>query len=492
MRTVWVFGDQLNRRIGALHDADPGDTRVLLIESEALLRAGRHVQRNHLVVTAMRRFAGELAAAGFDVDRRRAPTLTQGLRDHVDAHRPEAVMATEPNSRAARGLCAALDVETVRSNQFLCHPDDFAGWAGDRQRLLLEDFYRWHRRRLGYLMDGDEPAGGRWNWDRENREPPPEDPSGFAPPPASALDDVDAEVLASLPPTHGDAPVGLWATSRRAALARVRAFVDERLPDFGPYEDAMTTGSWHLAHSALSPYLNLGLVLPDEVCDRVEDAYRAGRVPLQSAEGFIRQIIGWREYVWGIYWLWPDHADANVLGHDRDVPPMFTGEAPTGMACMTDVLGGLRERAWVHHIQRLMIISNFANLYGVDPRRAMRWQWDTYVDGAEWVMVPNVMGMAMWADGGRMATKPYVSAGAYVDRMSDYCGGCHYDRRRRTGDDACPFTVLYWDFLARHADVLTASGRMTRPLANLDRLSDVDEVRATAARLIRGIGEGTV
>ncbi len=503
-RSVVVFGDQLNRRIGALADnghgdaADPDTTRILLVESEELLAAGRHRQRNHLVVTAMRRFGDELADAGFEVDRRRSATMRAGIEDHRAEFGPDELVATEPNSRRGRALCRDLGIELRPSNQFLCHHAEFADWAADRSTMKLEDFYRWNRARLGYLMDGEcdgdkdraKPVEGRWNFDHDNREPPPDDPSIFASPPTSRLDDIDDEVLESLPETHGADPVGIWPTSRRAALARLDHFLDHNLEHFGRYEDAMTSKSWHLAHSMLSPALNIGLLMPDDVCDAVEERYRDGRVPINSAEGIIRQIIGWREYVWGLYWLWPDHADSNALNHRRELPPMFTGEASTDMACLADTFAGLDERAWVHHIPRLMLLSNMANLYGIHPRRVMDWMSDRYIDAAEWVMVPNVMGMALWADGGRMATKPYVSGGAYINRMSDYCSSCRYNPRNRTGDDACPFTTLYWDFMARHRDRLAGNNRMARPLANLDRLSDLDDVRAQAERTIRAIRDG--
>jgi deoxyribodipyrimidine photolyase-related protein len=492
VRTVWVFGDQLNRRIGALGAADPDDTMVLLVESDRLIRSGRHRQRVHLVITAMRRFAAELEGSGFRVDLRRAPTLASGVEHHRAAHRPGHIVATEPNSRAARALCEQLGVELMRSDQFLCHYDEFAAWA-DGNRMRLEDFYRWNRTRLGYLMDGDVPAEGRWNWDEVNREPPPHDLSVFPPPPLSPLDDLDRHVLAELPGgLRGAEPAGLWATGRRAALGRLQHFVDELLPRFGPYEDAMATGSWHLAHSLLSPYLNLGLLLPGEVCERVEEAYRAGRVPIQSAEGFIRQVVGWREYVWGLYWLWPDHIDQNTLGHRRPIPPMMRGEARTDMRCVQTVLDRLDERAYLHHIERLMVLSNFANLYGIEPRAVMQWMWDSYIDGAEWVMVPNVMGMGLWADGGRMATKPYVSGGAYINRMSDFCFGCRFDPRKRTGDDACPFTTLYWDFLARHEETLAGNHRLSRNLAAMRRLTDLDAVRTRAAEVADAIAGGAL
>ncbi|MGD8683091.1 MAG: cryptochrome/photolyase family protein [Chloroflexota bacterium] len=492
MRTIWVFGDQLNRRLGALAGATPGDTRVLLVESEALLRSGKHVQRLHFVLAAMRRFAAELAEEGFAVDLRRAPGLASGLRAHLEEHVPDEVVATEPNARAARTLCERLGVRQVRSDQFLCHHHTFRDWAEDRATLRLEDFYRWNRTRLGYLLDGEAPLGGRWNFDRDNREPPPDDPSLFSEPPVSPLDGLDEDVLGALPAAHGEPPSGLWATSRRAALERLDHFLEHELARFGPYEDAMTGGSWSLAHSMLSPYLNLGLLLPGEVCDAVEARYRAGGVPINSAEGFIRQVIGWREYVWGLYWLWPELIEANVLEHDRPLPPAFTGEAGTRMRCLADVLDGLHRRAWVHHIPRLMVLSNLANLYGLEPRRVMDWMLDQYVDGAEWVMVPNVMGMGLWADGGRMASKPYISGGAYLDRMSDYCADCPYDPRRRTGDDACPFTTLYWDFLARHEDRLAGNHRLARPLAGMRRLSDLADVRARAQTVIEGIRDGRI
>lgn len=492
MKTVWVLGDQLNRRIGALGDSTQAAARVLLVESAAMISGRRyHRQRLHFVLTAMRRFAGELRSAGYEVDYRKAPSLRIGLRQHVQEFGPGAVVATEPNTPRIEALLRELDVELVPSDQFLCHRRDFARWAGGRTRLRLEDFYRWQRRRLGYLMDDGEPAGGAWNYDRNNREPPPRDGGEWPQPVSSRLDDLDSEVLGGLPPDlPGEDPVGWWATSRRGALARLRHFVSETLPQFGPYEDAMVAANWHLAHSLLSPYLNLGLLLPGEVCDQVEAAYRAGRVPVNSAEGVIRQIIGWREFVWGIFWLWPDQYNVNTLGHDRDIPPSWTGEADTSLRCLDIALGGIRERAWVHHIQRLMVLSNFANLYGIDPARVRDWMREHYVDGANWVMGPNVMGMGLWADGGRMSTKPYVSGGAYIDRMSDYCGGCRFAPTKRAGDDACPFSTLYWAFLDRHRDLLAPNGRMARQYHTLDRLRDLPEVRARAAEVIAAIAEG--
>jgi deoxyribodipyrimidine photolyase-related protein len=329
MDTVLVLGDQLNRAIGALAAADPATHRVLLVESEWKTGQPLHRQRLHLVLTAMRRCAEELRAEGFEVDHRRSRNLASGVAEHRAEFAPVRVVATEALSRRSERHLADAGVEFIRSNQFLCHRDDFAAWAGDRESLRMEDFYRWQRRRLGYLMDGDEPVEGRWNFDAENREPPPAEGS-WPEPIRDPLDDLDHEVLDSLPGSaFGEDPEGWWSTSRAAALARLDHFVEHVLPVFGPHEDAMTERSWHLAHSLLSPALNIGLLLPGEVCDRVEEAYRAGRVPIASAEGFIRQVIGWREYVWGLYWLWPEMAGSNALGHDAPLPPAFRG-ASTG------------------------------------------------------------------------------------------------------------------------------------------------------------------
>jgi deoxyribodipyrimidine photolyase-related protein len=253
----------------------------------------------------------------------------------------------------------------------------------------------------------------------------------------------------------------------------------------------MLTGSWHLAHGLLAQYLNNGLLHPREVCDAVEAAYRAGHVPIASAEGFIRQVIGWREYVWGLYWLWgPDYAQANELGAERALPPAFTGRAPTQMRCLATTLQTLHDHAWAHHIQRLMVLGNLALLAGVSPQAMTEWMWAGFVDGAEWVMVPNVVGMALHADGGRMATKPYAAGGAYIDRMSDYCKGCRYDRKQRTGPDACPFTTLYWDFLARHSERFGRNPRIVTQVRAAQKLADLPAVRERADEVLRLLDAG--
>jgi deoxyribodipyrimidine photolyase-related protein len=492
--TIWVFGDQLNRRIGALATATPATARVLMIESQSkLMSKPWHRQRAHLLVTAMRRFATELAGEGFEVDYRRSTNMRQGLRDHQSEFAPSRVVATEPNSFAARELCEQLNVVLVRSNQFLCHYEDFAVWSSGRKSFKLEDFYRWQRSRLGYLMDNGGPVEGRWNFDFENREPPPKDGRAWPTPLISELDDVDRTVMAELPSScWGDEPDGTWATSRREALRRLAYVIDDVLPTFGPHEDAMLSTNWHLSHSLLSPYLNLGLLLPAEVCDAVESAYRRGAVPIASAEGFIRQVIGWREFVWGRYWQWmPEYRGANELGAHRQLPPLFRGMT-TSMRCVQHVLNDVTAHGYTHHIQRLMILGNLGLLAGIEPLALSDWMWASFVDGAEWVMLPNVIGMALYADGGRVATKPYAAGGAYIDRMSDYCKGCRYDRKQRTGPDACPFTNLYWSFLDRHSAALARNSRVAQQVAAARRLSSLDEVRQRSEEILLALESGNL
>ena len=495
METVWVLGDQLNRHFAALAEAQPSSHRILMVESIGKLASKKwHVQRAHFVIASMRRFADTLRREGFEVDYRRSQSLASGWREHIAEFAPPVVSVMEPASWTALRLVQDLGCRVVRSNQFMCHYDDFASWAAGRKSFKMEDFYRTQRVRFGYLMNGDEPVGGRWNLDAENRQPPPRDGQNHWPTPiVSELDSLDDEVVVNIERfCHGERPVGLWATSREGALERLRHFITKLLPDFGPHEDAMTTASWHLAHSMLSPYLNIGLLTPQEVCDAVQREFDIGQVPLPSAEGFIRQVIGWREYVWGLYWLWmPDYKGANVLEADQPLPACFSG-APTHMRCVSVVLDEVRQHGWAHHIQRLMIIGNLSLIAGCSPQDLTEWMWANFVDGAEWVMVPNVIGMSQFADGGKMATKPYASGGAYIDKMSDYCKGCRYKRTERTGPDACPFTTLYWDFMARHETRLGRNPRVAQQVRAAFKLSDLDEVRIRAVEVRKGLLDGSI
>ena len=498
--TVWVFGDQLNRQRGALAGRNPGEGRVLLVESDTLVASRRwHRQRLHLVLSAMAHFADELRAEGFEVDLRRASTLGQGLRDHRADFDVEHVIASEPHSWDARRLLERLGVELVRNDFFLCHYDDFAGWAQGRKRLTMEDFYRWQRMRLGVLVesgaDGEpEPVGGQWNFDHDNREPPPRDGRSWPAVERFELDSIDREIVARLPSTtFGADPDGTWPVTRAQALVRLGEFIDHGLAAFGPHEDAMLAKEWKMAHSVLASSMNIGLIHPAEIVAAAEAAYRRGDAPMASVEGFIRQVIGWREYVWGVYWLWmPDYRTSNTLDATRAVPPAFTGEASTEMACVANVVRHVDDHGYAHHIERLMVLGNLALTAGVDPAAMTAWMHASFVDGAEWVMLPNVVGMALHADGGRMATKPYASGGAYINKMSDSCKGCRFDPKLRTGPKACPFTTLYWDFLARNATTFRGNHRLARPLAGMRNLSDLPAVRERAVEVLQRLDAGTL
>ena len=492
-RTILVFGDQLNRTLGPLATVTPDDTILLVESAEHLARRPWHRQRAHLIVAGMRRLSAELRAEGLEVDHRRAATYTSGLAEHRAAHAPEQVVAMAPSSFGGRALLVGLGVELTPDERFLTDPEQFAQLFEGKKRLTMETFYRWQRRRLGYLMDGDQPATGRWNYDEENRRGLPKGGVDFPEPVVDAADELDADVLTDLPPgLPGAEPIGLWPTSRAAALRRLRHAIDDVLPGFGPYEDAMSTTSWHLAHTLLSPALNLGLLHPREVADAIEDAWRSGRVPIASAEGLLRQVIGWREFVWCLYWHeGPAYRLQNSLHAHRPLPPAFHS-GRTEMACLAHVLADVDAYGWTHHIPRLMVLGNLALLAGVEPQALLAWMEERFVDAAEWVMVPNVIGMALYADGGRMATKPYAAGGAFIDRMSDFCSGCRFDRRQRTGDRACPFTTLYWDFLDRHADRMAGNHRMSRQVAASRALSDLTEVRARAAEVLERLDSGTL
>lgn len=479
--TAWVLGDQLSHSNPALGGAD----RVVVVESEAKLRSlPFHRQKLHLVLTAMRKFAAELGERGIEVDYRRCGSLAEGLDEHRAAHEPARVVALEPNSLGGRSLLKRLDVQLVPGTLFLTHPDEFAEWAEGRKLLRMEDFYRSQRRRHEVLMDGDEPAGGRWNYDPENRKPPPAStrpPRPYRP----REDDIDQAVRRDLDrmdlDTFGEDGPRLWAASHEEAKRALGRFVETRLADFGPWQDAMLEGEPFMWHSMISPALNLGLLDPLDCVRAAEAAYRDGGAPIASVEGFVRQVIGWREYVWGMYWLEGARWDRmNALRADRELPEaLWSGE--TDMRCISKTVSSLRETGYSHHIERLMIFGNLMLLTGTEPREAFDWFHGCFVDGYEWVMAPNVLGMATYADGGRMMSKPYAAGGRYVHRMSDHCGECRFRPDLRTGDEACPFSAMYWDFLDRNQDRLAGNPRMKLPLRNLAGI-DAEELGEIKAR----------
>jgi deoxyribodipyrimidine photolyase-related protein len=383
-------------------------------------------------------------------------------------------------------------VEIVEDDRFVCSHAEFDAWADDRRQLRMEFFYREMRRKTGLMMDGDKPEGGQWNYDSENRKPAQNDllmprPIAFRP------DDITREVIDMVAERFADHPGSLdrfeFAVTQDEAMREQRQFLKHALAGFGTYQDAMLTGEPYLWHAVLSPYLNAGLLDPLDLCRKVEVEYRAGRAPLNSAEGFIRQIIGWREYVRGIYWReGPDYAQRNFLNAKRALPAFYwTGE--TDMHCLSQAIGQTLERAYAHHIQRLMITGNFALLIGADPHPVHEWYLEVYADAYEWVELPNTLGMSQFGDGGLLGSKPYASSGAYIDRMSDYCRSCRYDVKQRVGDDACPFNALYWDFLARNRGKLGDNRRLAMPYRNWDRMDGdtQDALREQAGRFLKSL-----
>jgi deoxyribodipyrimidine photolyase-related protein len=486
--TAWILGDQLSLANPALDSAD----RVLLVQSTAALTARRfHRQKLHLVLVAMRHFADDLRDQGRTVDFVRADSLAAGLRSHREQHRPDRVRLLAPHSAGGRRALARLDgVEIVDGSLFESDVDAFSRWADGRRTLTMEHFYRDQRRRLDLLMDGDEPCGGRWNFDADNRKPPPpqsDPPAPYRPREGRHDEAVRRELDDFELDTWGEDGPRRWPADRAQARRALSRFIREALPTFGPYQDAMIGGERTLWHSLLSSSLNLGLLSPLEVAEAAEAAYRSGSAPLQSVEGFIRQVIGWREYVWCLYWYrQPRWRSMNALGADAPLPAVLeTGE--TEMACLADAVAGVKQTAYAHHIERLMLFGNLVLLCGTEPTAALDWFHRAFIDGFHWVMAPNVLGMATWADGGEMMTKPYAASGRYVDRMSTYCKGCRYSPGVRVGEDACPFTTLYWDFLARHRATLEANRRMGPVLGNLDRFDETERrqigERAQALRI---------
>lgn len=503
---VPILGDQLSHAIASLRNRSRSDTVVLMMEVADEARYVRHhKQKIIFILAAMRHFAAELAAAGWAVDYIRlddadnSGSFAGELTRAVARHRPHAIAMVEPGEWRVRQAIDAWrarfdgSMDILEDDRFLCSISEFRRWAGQRSMLVMEYFYRDMRRKTGLLMTPDgAPVGGQWNLDDQNRAPPKKDQTYPAPlrfAPDAVTQDVIALVEDRFPDHFGNtATFALPATARQAQQALAH-FIDQALPHFGTFQDAMVAGEDLLFHSWLSPALNIGLLTAGEATAAVAAAYEAGKAPLNAAEGFIRQLIGWREYVRGYYWLeMPGVADANALGAERPLPEFFwTGE--TDMFCLAEAVRNTRDNAYAHHIQRLMVLGNFAMLAGVRPQDVGDWFLTVYADAFEWVELPNVLGMSQYADGGRLGTKPYAGGGAYINRMSNYCGHCSYDVKAKTGPHACPFNALYWDFLARHEDRFRSNRRMANMYASWDRMGPDKQqaYRESAAAFLAGL-----
>lgn len=484
---VLVLGDQLDAESTVFADFDPRQDVVWMAEAaHEATHAWSTKARIAMFLAAMRHFRDALRERGLRVhyrqlDEHDARTLELALEADLAALRPQRVVAVRPGEwRLAQSLpdvvrragCAWSERPDLH---FHCDPLDFADWAKGRRELRMEHFYRWIRRREGVLMDGDQPRGGRWNFDADNRKSfgragpgPLPSPPGFPP------DATTREVIALVDSRFADHPGSLerfdWPMTPRQARSALDDFIAHRLPHFGRYQDATWAGEPFLYHSLLSAAMNLKLLSPRTVIQAAVEALDAGTAPIEAVEGFVRQVIGWREFVRGVYWLrMPAFAQDNALAAGEPLPRMYwTGR--THMACMRDALAQTLELGYAHHIQRLMVTGNFALLLGVRPAAIHAWYLAVYVDAVEWVELPNVLGMSQFADGGRMVSKPYAAGGRYIQRMSNYCAGCRYDPGEATGDTACPFTTLYWDFLARHQPRFRDHPRAAMQWRSLERV----------------------
>jgi deoxyribodipyrimidine photolyase-related protein len=499
--TVWLLGDHLHP---AHHHLD-GVARVLLVEAADFAdRRPYHPQKLGLVFAAMRHARDRLREAGYDVDYRRADSFGDALDAHFAAHPGDDLSLMRPPGYGAAERLRELvesrggSLTLVEDDRFLCSPEAFdehhdGGEAADTFRH--EDFYRWMRRREDVLMADGDPVGGQWNFDESNRETPPED---WSPPPVPRFepDDLTRETLdwvADRFETWGEREGFAWPVTREEALAALDHFVTHRLPAFGPYQDAMVGGEWALAHSLLSSSLNLGLLGPREVIDAAVGAWERDEAPIESVEGFVRQVLGWREFMRHVYRrTMPGLTEGDLLDRSRDLPPIYY-DGETGMRCLEDAVAHVYDRGYAHHIERLMVLSNFATLYGADPHELNEWFHFGFVDAYHWVTTPNVLGMGTFATDA-FTSKPYVSSGNYVDRMSDHCADCRYDVDATTGEDACPFNALYWDFLDAHEETLRGTGRMGLMYSHVDRKSDAEwaAIRERAARLRERAADGSL
>jgi deoxyribodipyrimidine photolyase-related protein len=494
-RIIYVPHDLLNKDYGALKLADKKNDLIVLIESAQTINGKKwHSQRLQFIISSARHFAQELSESGYQVVYQKSATTIEGLTKLGKDHKIDKFLTTYPTSFRRLESFKNFPITFVDNDFFLTPITEFTDWAKAQKSFKMESFYRQQRVKLNVLMDGKAPLGGEWNLDHENRNPVPK---GYKSHEISEFkfDEIDALVASEVNEleTWGDAGNKYWATTRKQALKRLAEFLKYNFKEFGAYEDAMPINNWSVNHSAISPYLNNGLLHPTEVVDAALKKFEEGEIPLASCEGFIRQIIGWREYVNGMYWfLGDDYRNENELAANRKLLPLFDDPSKTKMNCMSTIVGEIQQNAWTHHIPRLMVLSNLANLTGVTPSQFLDWMRRVFIDATDWVMVPNVIGMGLHADGGIMMTKPYISGGSYISKMGQYCKGCAYDPKVRVGENACPFTTLYWSYLDEHQDKFKKNHRMFQQLNGLKRLKDLDEVRVQAKKFLIQLSAGEI
>ena len=492
-----VLGDQLSEALPSLVDIDKQSDTILMVEvDDETSYVRHHKQKLVLVLSAMRHFAQHLIRQGYKVDYVRlddtgnSGSFSGEVSRAVARHQPAKLVVTEPGEWRVRAMMESwqqqlgIPVEIRNDDRFICSLEEFRQWANGRKSLRMEYFYRIMRKKTGWLMEDGKPVGGEWNYDKQNRKSLPRDmqyPKRLRFEPDAVTREVMQLVERQFNTHFGDLETFAWATTRTDAKRALAHFIDQALPGFGDYQDAMKSGEDFLFHALLSPYLNIGLLDPREVCEAALDAYDRGHAPLPAVEGFVRQILGWREYIRGFYWLhMPAYADSNYLGATRPLPEFFWS-GKTDMNCLKQTIETTRRYAYAHHIQRLMITGNFALLASLDPAQVEAWYLMVYADAFEWVELPNTHGMALFAVGGVLASKPYAASGAYINRMSDYCKDCQYRPDRKLGEGACPFNYLYWNFLIDKQDQLKSNPRMGLAYRNLFNKSD-EELQAIVAQ----------
>lgn len=496
MKAALILNDHLNRHYGVLKGATPSTHRILVIESQRMLTTRSwHIQRLFFLISARDHFLSELRAEGFEITFIQSADTRTGITEFREKFPTVEIEVAEPSSHKQYEDLKELGLTFIENDFFLTTRTQFAQWANSQKSLVMENFYRTQRLRLDILMEGTDPVGGKWNYDAENRLPPPKGAHTWPTYLTHERDEIDRKVLQDIKvrnlPTFGDEPDTTWATTRTGALKQLEHFLESAFAEFGAYEDAMPNESWAVNHSLLSPYLNVGLLHADEVIDAALVKFAEGGIPLASAEGFIRQIIGWREYINGLYWHFGDlYRAENALAANRPLLPLFEDSSKTKMNCVATQVSDIEKRAWVHHIPRLMVLSNLALITGTSPQEFLDWMRRAFIDSADWVMVPNVIGMSLHADGGRLATKPYASGGSYISKMGNFCKGCAFDPKKRIGDDACPFTTLYWDFLERNRERFAKNHRMGQQLAGINRLSDLPELKVRAQEVLELLSRG--
>ena len=483
-----ILGDQLSHDISSLKDCNKTEDIILMCEvwNEATY-VKHHKKKIAFLFSAMRHFSKELKESGYKIlytkleDEQNIGFFKSEIARALKQQKVEHIVVTHPGEYRVlediKGWATnfKISVEIRTDDRFLCSPEEFALWAKGRKQLRMEYFYREMRKKYNVLMKDNEPMGGEWNYDSKNRKPPKDDlliPEPYC----NGIDEITREVMSLVakrfPDHFGDLEPFYFAVTRQQALQTLNLFIEERLPNFGDYQDAMIEGEPWMYHAHISFYLNCGLLLPLECVKAAEKAYQQGKAPLNAVEGFIRLIIGWREYVRGIYWLeMPEYAQKNFFGAKHNLPN-FYWTADTKMNCLHQCVLETQKNAYAHHIQRLMVLGNFSLIAGIDPVQVNEWFLSVYADAYEWVELPNVSGMTLFADGGYLASKPYAAGGSYINKMSDYCKNCNYKVTKKNGEDACPFNYLYWDFLIRNRDKLESNHRIGMMYKMYDRMGD--------------------